>query len=124
MILASLDAVVPGARLAEMMLEIVGRLAAQVFPRFDSQPGHLLRRHRTYAMEALDRQVVDKGLPSSRRHDELTVEFALIRRPLCQELVVGTPAEAGSPVSSRMRARTSSAVAVAVGSHTALASTN
>ncbi len=89
MILSPCYAVIPGARLAEMMLEKGQGLMSQVCAGFYAQAVHLLRRHRPDAMEALDRQSLHEGFSPPRRDHELAVGLALVRSQLRQKLVVG-----------------------------------
>ena len=82
-------------RLAELGRQELSRLASEVEPRSDAEIVHLCRRHRSDTMEFAYRQLGYEVWSHFRGDDEQPVRLAVVRRELCQELVVGHPRRGG-----------------------------
>jgi len=83
--------IVIGAGLAEMPLQELQRLLAQVQARHDAKPVHLGAGHGTDTVETADLERLDETGPHLRCDDEEAVGLAMIGGELGQEFVVADP---------------------------------
>ena len=83
--------VVVGARFAEIGVQELQRLIANVYSGEEAQAVHLRARGWTDAVEFADRQRFDEARSHLRRDDVLSVRLAMIGGQLSQEFVVADP---------------------------------
>src|SRR3546814_14185443 len=79
----------PFGAVSEMRREPAHVLRGEIGTRIDAEPLHLRRGYRADAVEAADRQRLDKGGALARRAGFQPVGLVLVRRQLGNELVVG-----------------------------------